>query len=692
NIKCLMLIDTSTIPGASSGCYHVYYSSRTNDKLESIAKLNSIAASNTIRFIHQKAIPNGASKISIFSCNGSESFLTSSSLNDYTSSDGVFTDSNGSYTVNIESGKYHTMKIRRATKDLGDIYIDLTAITTESALDEIKNDSSKLSIATPSGFAHTLTISSGNSSQSSSANNDTSPISIDIATLSSEANKDTNLTPGTTTPLGTTSNPPSGFSYGASPFTFTQNTAITTQVPTISGTINSCTVSPALPSGLVLDSTTCSISGTPSVIQGSTSYTVTATNSNGSNNTTISIAVLEQVAAPAFSPTAGYYNTPQNISITSATAGASIYYTTDGSTPTNASTLYSSSIHIWFLSGKTIQAIATKSGMADSAVTTLSGLYSYLTLKTGETTVRASGDDGNIQSGVSKSYTGPTAHATYTSDYTTTDNTTGLVWKSCLQGHSGATCAAGSLLTMTYADASSGANGCNALNSQNSGNGYAGITTWRLPSIRELRTILDFNNYNPAINSSYFPGSTTSNDQWSSTENALSSSNAWYVKFNFGAGGTSVKSNTYAVRCVSGLVKTAASNFTDNGDGTVKDNSTGLVWQKCSNGQGTTDCSSGSASNSTWTAAISYCNSLSLASRSWRLPNLHELWSITNETTSTTPIINTTAFPSTDLASYWSSNTRQSTGSDGFGINYSNGAFTFFATTNAYKARCVSGP
>jgi uncharacterized repeat protein (TIGR03803 family) len=74
-------------------------------------------------------------------------------------------------------------------------------------------------------------------------------------------------------------------------------------------------------------------------------------------------------AAPVFSPVAGTYTSAQSVTITSATSGASIRYTTDGSTPTEtAGTLYSGPINI--TTTTTLSAIAFKSGLPDSAVIT----------------------------------------------------------------------------------------------------------------------------------------------------------------------------------------------------------------------------------------------------------------------------------------------------------------------------------
>jgi hypothetical protein len=69
---------------------------------------------------------------------------------------------------------------------------------------------------------------------------------------------------------------------------------------------------------------------------------------------------------PTFSPAAGTYTSPQMVTISDATAGATIYYTIDGKNPTTASTVYTGTITV--NSTETIKAIATATGFANSAV------------------------------------------------------------------------------------------------------------------------------------------------------------------------------------------------------------------------------------------------------------------------------------------------------------------------------------
>jgi chitodextrinase len=85
------------------------------------------------------------------------------------------------------------------------------------------------------------------------------------------------------------------------------------------------------------------------------------------------ITILPVASAPTLSPAGGAYATAQSVTISSATSGASIAYTTDGSTPTESGgvvthgTLYSGAVSI--SASTTLNAIAFKIGYTDSAVT-----------------------------------------------------------------------------------------------------------------------------------------------------------------------------------------------------------------------------------------------------------------------------------------------------------------------------------
>jgi len=73
-------------------------------------------------------------------------------------------------------------------------------------------------------------------------------------------------------------------------------------------------------------------------------------------------------AKPVFSPKAGTYNTSQNVTISDATVGATIHYTTDGSTPTTGSSPYTGPIAV--AASETLKAIAVATGDKNSAVAT----------------------------------------------------------------------------------------------------------------------------------------------------------------------------------------------------------------------------------------------------------------------------------------------------------------------------------
>ena len=72
--------------------------------------------------------------------------------------------------------------------------------------------------------------------------------------------------------------------------------------------------------------------------------------------------------APTFSPAAGTYTTSQSVTISDATAGTTIYYTTNGTTPTTSSTVYSGAITV--SATETLEAIAVETGYTNSPVAT----------------------------------------------------------------------------------------------------------------------------------------------------------------------------------------------------------------------------------------------------------------------------------------------------------------------------------
>ncbi len=134
-----------------------------------------------------------------------------------------------------------------------------------------------------------------------------------------------------------------------------------------------------------------------------------------------------------------------------------------------------------------------------------------------------------------------------------------------------------------------------------------------------------------------------------------------------------------------------SAGFIDNGNGTVMDLTTNLMWQQCSAGLSGADCATGSATTYVWDPdALSYCQSLSLGGFSdWRLPKIKELQSIA-DLTRITPAISTTYFPNTQSSSYWSSTSLVGSTQAWFMV-FDQGYTSHDFKTNAYYVRCVRG-
>jgi hypothetical protein len=88
---------------------------------------------------------------------------------------------------------------------------------------------------------------------------------------------------------------------------------------------------------------------------------------------TVNITALGATAAPTFLPAAGTYPTAQSVVLSCVTSGATIYYTTDGSTPTVGNSPYIAGFPIQVNTSQTIKALAIAPG--DSASTVASAAY-----------------------------------------------------------------------------------------------------------------------------------------------------------------------------------------------------------------------------------------------------------------------------------------------------------------------------
>jgi len=121
-----------------------------------------------------------------------------------------------------------------------------------------------------------------------------------------------------------------------------------------------------------------------------------------------------------------------------------------------------------------------------------------------------------------------------------------------------------------------------------------------------------------------------------------------------------------------------AGHFTDLGDGTVRDNLTGLVWQQ--------GVSPGVQSQA---ASITYCSTLTVPSGGgWRLPTVAELQTLVDESVSS-PAIDTVYFPSTPSEWFWSSSSVAGSPSYGWYVSFYYGNASNLVAVNPYRARCV---
>ncbi len=230
-------------------------------------------------------------------------------------------------------------------------------------------------------------------------------------------------------------------------------------------------------------------------------------------------------------------------------------------------------------------------------------------------------------------------------DGTITDNNTDLMWQQDPGDK------------MTYSEAESGADSFT----------LAGYSDWRLPTIKELYSLIIFSGEDPSgyegtdtsglipfIDTNYFAfeyGDTDSGDriidsQWTTSnvyESTVMSGSECFFGVNFADGrikcyGTESENSGFFTIYVRGETY-GVNDFLDNSDNTLTDNATALMWMQIDSGS---DSVSDQLSSFTyddgslnWEEALSFCENLSFATYTdWRLPDAKEMQSIVDYTRS----------------------------------------------------------
>ena len=153
---------------------------------------------------------------------------------------------------------------------------------------------------------------------------------------------------------------------------------------------------------------------------------------------------------------------------------------------------------------------------------------------------------------------------------------------------------------------------------------------------------------------------------------------------------TAPATTTSTVATTSTTTARTTPSYTDNGDGTVTDPTTRLIWKRCAEGQiwsGTT-CT-GTAGDYTFDQANALTGTVNFADHSdWRLPNILELQTLVDKSVDN-PMIDSVAFPRTPSSFFWSASTDAGSLSDAWNVDFFDGQASNDDKGNAYQVRLV---
>ena len=200
-----------------------------------------------------------------------------------------------------------------------------------------------------------------------------------------------------------------------------------------------------------------------------------------------------------------------------------------------------------------------------------------------------------------------------------------------------------------------------------------------MPSRIELMSLVDFTNPNPTIDAEAFPNTPTEGF-WSASPFVGARASAWGINFGFNVSFVFQDRATavYRVRCVREATATPPAVTFQAMSNLVQSSGTKLSWQR-----------SPDTGTYTWSEAATYCATLDLGGRTWRVPSVKEVQTLVDESRSD-PAIDQSAFPNTVSDYYWTSSSLANFDDKAWAVDFKLGFDIFLDVATKLHVRCVS--